>query len=115
MPLPGAYEVPTTCEYCGAGHVSNCTPNCQRPKLFFAKQRPPFVPVGGSSNGRCSAVKWDPVTDYEQVKEKVVVAMEDAPEMVDEDVMSEGKHSSTSWMGDLFRGSGVAAATTVSS
>jgi hypothetical protein len=55
------------------------------------------------------------VTDYEQVKEKVVVAMEDAPEMVDEDVMSEGKHSSTSWMGDLFRGSGVAAATTVSS
>lgn len=109
MPLPGAYTIPTTCEYCKAEHVSNCAPDCQRPKLFFRKKRPPFVPVGDERNGRA----WDPVTGFELEKE----AERDPPEMVDEEAVEEAKkklnsvkgRKTISWMGGLFRGSPTAA------
>lgn len=55
-PPPGAYIIPTTCEYCKAEHVLDCTHDCQRPKLFFRKKRPPF-----DSDPK----RWDPVTEYE--------------------------------------------------
>ena len=55
MPPPGAYVVQTNCEYCGASHIRLCTPECQRPKLFFRKKRPPFCP---------HPERWDPHTEY---------------------------------------------------
>ena len=54
---PGAYDVQTTCEYCGAAHVRECPPECTRPKSFFRKQRPPFCPPHSQ--------RWDPLTEYE--------------------------------------------------
>jgi hypothetical protein len=54
-PTAGAYVVPITCEYCGSNKTSQCPPNCERPKLFFRKQRPPFIPPTPS---------WDPITEY---------------------------------------------------
>ena len=50
-----AYMLPQTCEYCNADSTDKCTDDCQRPKLFFKKRRPPFCKPGP---------KWDPVTDY---------------------------------------------------
>lgn len=56
-PLPGAYDVPKGCEYCGASHTNQCQHNtsCRRPQLFFHKKIPPFA--------RPDAALWDPVTD----------------------------------------------------
>ena len=57
---PGAYSVPTSCEYCGADHTSHCQADCQRPTLFLRKKRPPFSP---------EPHRWDPVTGYELEKD----------------------------------------------
>jgi hypothetical protein len=40
----GYYAIPTSCEYCGSPHIDQCTANCQRPRSFFPRQRPPFCP-----------------------------------------------------------------------
>mmetsp|Transcript_26134 Transcript_26134/g.38298 ORF Transcript_26134/g.38298 Transcript_26134/m.38298 type:complete len:171 (-) Transcript_26134:1464-1976(-) len=56
IPAPGMYLVPLHCEYCGAERTQDCVPECQRPKLFFRKKRPPFCPR--------AIDKWDPDTDY---------------------------------------------------
>lgn len=58
--LPGMHELPRTCEYCGASDTDLCTAECQRPKSFFRKKRPPFCPP--------DSTQWDPVTDYELEK-----------------------------------------------
>uniref|UniRef100_A0A7S2UNC0 Uncharacterized protein n=1 Tax=Attheya septentrionalis TaxID=420275 RepID=A0A7S2UNC0_9STRA len=42
------------CEYCACASVTNCGPTCQRPKLYFLKQKPPF----------CSPDGWDPDSEY---------------------------------------------------
>jgi hypothetical protein len=49
------YQVPSTCEYCGSISVHECPESCQRPKLFFAKKRPPFCKKGQN---------WDAKTDH---------------------------------------------------
>jgi hypothetical protein len=48
------YRTPTTCEYCGSMSVHECPESCERPKLFFAKKRPPFCKKGPN---------WDAKTD----------------------------------------------------
>ena len=53
MPI-GAYSIPSSCEYCGAEHLAMCPSDCDRPKLYFRKKRPPFCPPD----------KYDPITDY---------------------------------------------------
>lgn len=57
---PGSYVIPIFCEYCGSSTTRLCPLSCQRPKLFFRKQRPPFIPSSTQS--------WDPVTEYELPK-----------------------------------------------
>lgn len=51
----GAYVSPRSCEYCGASTTTLCPASCQRPKLYFLKQKPPFASPEG----------WDAVTEYE--------------------------------------------------
>lgn len=58
--LPGMHELPRTCEYCGASDTDLCPPQCQRPKSFFRKKRPPFCPPDSTI--------WDPVTDFETTR-----------------------------------------------
>ncbi len=89
--LPGMHVLPRTCEYCGASDTDLCTKECQRPKSFFRKSRPPFCPPDRS--------QWDPVTGFvvkpKQLKgrkeEKTTTAQ---PEM--------GEPSSLLKIGDLF-------------
>jgi hypothetical protein len=57
----GAYAIPRTCEYCGSETTDHCAQDCQRPKSFFRKKRPPFSPK--------SSV-WESETDYEIVRPK---------------------------------------------
>lgn len=57
----GAYVVPISCEYCGSNTTTLCPSNCRRPKLFFRKQRPPFIPQSES---------WDRLTEYELPKSR---------------------------------------------
>ena len=52
------FPLPTKCECCGCCKV--CSPDCKRPKSFFQRQRPPFVPKGNP--------KWNLLTDYENEK-----------------------------------------------
>ena len=33
---------PRSCEYCGSSSTMKCGPDCDRPTLYFAKQRSPF-------------------------------------------------------------------------
>jgi hypothetical protein len=55
--LPGAYALASSCEYCGSATLEGCDPaSCARPRLFFAKKRPPFAKSSAS-------LLWDPVTD----------------------------------------------------
>lgn len=55
---PGAYVLPTFCEYCGARSVTDCDPSrCQRPQLYFSKKRPPFANAGTAHTF------FDPTTD----------------------------------------------------
>jgi hypothetical protein len=49
--VSGYHAIPTTCEYCGSNDIGNCPDECQRPKSFFPKQRPPFCSKGG--------LEWD--------------------------------------------------------
>jgi hypothetical protein len=51
----GMYVVPTFCEYCQAENTSECKGNCQRPKLYLQKKRPPF--------SKPNRALWDPATD----------------------------------------------------
>lgn len=52
----GMYVVPTFCEYCGAPETTLChAETCPRPRLFFAKKRPPFC--------QRNAQVWDETTD----------------------------------------------------
>lgn len=48
------YHIPSTCEYCGSVSVHHCPSNCQRPRVFLAKKRPPFCRKGPT---------WDSKTD----------------------------------------------------
>jgi hypothetical protein len=49
------YPLPSSCEYCGASSIKDCSPaHCERPASFFVKQRPPFLAQGE---------RWDPKTD----------------------------------------------------
>ncbi|GKY99845.1 hypothetical protein MPSEU_000938300 [Mayamaea pseudoterrestris] len=53
----GMYVVPTFCEYCGAAQTSLCdSKQCQRPRLYFQKKRPPFA--------KRDDKKWDAATDF---------------------------------------------------
>ncbi|VEU41515.1 unnamed protein product [Pseudo-nitzschia multistriata] len=39
------FRLPLSCEYCGSCSIKKChefDPNCQRPKTFFPKAKPPF-------------------------------------------------------------------------
>ena len=45
---------PRSCEYCGESSTLNCGNDCDRPKLFFLKKRPPFESTDG----------WDHETEY---------------------------------------------------
>lgn len=45
---------PKSCEYCKANSTNQCDEDCERPKLFFLKKRPPFADKEG----------WDPETEY---------------------------------------------------
>jgi hypothetical protein len=58
MPMPAStfYVVPAACEYCYAAHTSQCGKDCQRPRLYFQKRRPPFC--------KADANVWHPKTDY---------------------------------------------------
>jgi hypothetical protein len=42
--LSGYHAIPTECEYCGSSHIDQCPEDCERPRTFFPKQRPPFRP-----------------------------------------------------------------------
>lgn len=72
-PIPfGHYMVPLACEYCGAKTTDDCGSSCERPKLFFRKQRPPFAPKEG----------WDAVTEYrmpEETTESIEQSVEAPP------------------------------------
>ena len=46
---------PRSCEYCKAETTLKCAWDCERPKLFSLKKRPPFESRDG----------WDPVTEYQ--------------------------------------------------
>jgi hypothetical protein len=67
---PGAYSVPTSCEYCGATHTSMCHDDCQRPTLFLRKMRPPFSP---------EPHRWDPVTGYELDEKEMEETQQEGP------------------------------------
>ena len=55
------FPLPTKCEYCGVSSLKDCNATtCKRPKSFFIKQRPPFVPRGHP--------RWDHRTDTENQK-----------------------------------------------
>jgi hypothetical protein len=44
MMLPmGAYALPKACEYCGAVDTIECSRDCRRPRLYFARKKPPFA------------------------------------------------------------------------
>jgi hypothetical protein len=73
----GAYILPDFCEYCEATSTKQCGSSCRRPKLFFAKKRPPFC-----NQAKMDADWWD---EKKNVKGKE---------------QTEG--SSTSWMVGLF-------------
>lgn len=45
---------PKSCEFCHASSTLRCHGDCERPKLFFMKKRPPFE----------NSEEWDPVTEY---------------------------------------------------
>jgi len=55
------YSLKESCEYCGSPSTKDCTLECQRPRLFLRKKRPPFCPK--------SDCKWDSETDYEITRE----------------------------------------------
>lgn len=91
--LPGMHELPRTCEYCGASDTDLCTAECQRPKSFFRKKRPPFCPP--------DSTQWDPVTDYELEKPRP-----EPKEKVDDGHHHHHPHDGTSSFfnfGDLFQ------------
>lgn len=46
---------PRSCEFCHAWSTLHCDIDCERPKLFLLKRRPPFK----------NKVGWDPVTEYQ--------------------------------------------------
>jgi hypothetical protein len=83
----GAYAVPRTCEYCGAETTDCCEQDCQRPKSFFRKKRPPFSPKGPD---------WESKTDYEIVLPKKTVKDEVVAEA------NERPSSSLQWMAGIF-------------
>ena len=84
----GAYQIPKTCEYCGAESTKQCSSTCQRPKSFFRKKRPPFCPPGP---------EWDPITEY---------AIEDQrqSEKPDSAEPKLERISSFKWMSELWGG-----------
>jgi hypothetical protein len=69
------YHVPSTCEYCGSRSLHECPESCQRPKLLFAKKRPPFCKKGPN---------WDAKTDHKIIiddckQEEIEVKMDRSP------------------------------------
>jgi hypothetical protein len=68
--LPGMYDLPIHCEYCGASHTDHCDPNtCQRPILFFRKLRPPFA-----------TPDWEPLQRHSLIR--IQVGMETSSSMI---------------------------------
>ncbi|KAL7581552.1 hypothetical protein ACA910_022115 [Epithemia clementina (nom. ined.)] len=61
--LPGAYVLPTFCEYCKAPNRSSCPTHCERPKLYFQKKRPPFRKLDPNY--------WNPQNDFALNKEEM--------------------------------------------
>jgi hypothetical protein len=39
----GAYALPKACEYCGVDDTADCCRDCRRPRLYFARKKPPFA------------------------------------------------------------------------
>ena len=64
--------VPLSCEYCGAETTVDCKSDCERPKLFFRKQRPPFA----SQEGWCTKTEYRLPPPSEQSNEAIEVVDE---------------------------------------
>jgi hypothetical protein len=68
--VSGYHAIPTSCEYCDSPDITKCPDDCQRPRSFFPKKRPPFCPKGGS--------EWGTMDFFIDTEDKVVSVKEDA-------------------------------------
>lgn len=93
--LPGMYAIPRACEYCGAVDSDYCTDDCQRPKSFFQKKRPPFCPPNMS--------QWDPVTDVATISLEKKSPRSPSKNNEEAQLLQEGRGPSFLGLGDLFR------------
>ena len=58
--VSGYHALPRACEYCGSPNIDLCrdSPDCERPKSYFLREKPPFYAKGGlkwkeeKNNGR---------------------------------------------------------------
>mmetsp|Transcript_4260 Transcript_4260/g.6236 ORF Transcript_4260/g.6236 Transcript_4260/m.6236 type:complete len:218 (-) Transcript_4260:187-840(-) len=70
----GHYMVPLACEYCGAETTADCKSDCERPKLFFRKQKPPFA----SQDGWCDKTEYKLPPPPEQSNEAIELVDDNA-------------------------------------
>jgi hypothetical protein len=93
----GSYIIARTCEYCGSETTDHCTQDCQRPKSFFRKKRPPFSPKGAD---------WESKTDYEIVRPKKTTVLENGGVTDTETHPHPHGRSSLQWMTGIFSNGG---------